>query len=160
MNWDEYLMGFARHASLKSKDPSTKVGAAIVAPDHGLICTGFNGFPSGVLETPERWERPEKYNWVVHAELNAILHAAKHGKKLDGSTLYSTLLPCDRCAMHIHQVGIKKVVIDHYEWIKYSQANQEGVKSGFSRSIQALHEARIPLLFLGLDGTLLAAYTL
>ena len=59
MNWDEYLMGFARHAALKSKD-STQVGAALVlalttalvtAGSHsaeGAITTGFHQFHSGL----------------------------------------------------------------------------------------------------------------
>jgi dCMP deaminase len=47
---------------------------------------------------------------TLHAEENAILDAAKNGKKLEGSTMYITCSPCKRCSNMIAQVGIKKVV--------------------------------------------------
>jgi dCMP deaminase len=47
---------------------------------------------------------------VIHAEMNAIAFASKHGIKLDGATLYVTLSPCTNCANMIHAVGIKRVV--------------------------------------------------
>lgn len=71
MNWDEYLMGFAKHAALKSKD-STQVGCVIVGPDKVIRMTGFNGPAKGVVETEERRERPAKYFYASHAEQNAI----------------------------------------------------------------------------------------
>lgn len=47
---------------------------------------------------------------VLHAEQNAILDAAKYGKKLDASTLYITHSPCSTCALMIKAAGIKKVI--------------------------------------------------
>lgn len=56
----------------RSKDPSTKVGAIIVAPDGKKMSGGYNGFVSGAPEHPENWnDRPKKYPRVIHAELNA-----------------------------------------------------------------------------------------
>ena len=46
----------------------------------------------------------------IHAEVNAILKAAKTGNSVDGSTLYLTLSPCLDCSKLILQSGIKKVV--------------------------------------------------
>lgn len=95
----------------KSKDPSTKVGAVIVGEDDEILSIGFNGFPRGVREDlPERWERPEKYEWVVHAEENAILNAARVGTSLKGATLYVGGHPCASCAGSIVQAGISTVV--------------------------------------------------
>lgn len=48
--------------------------------------------------------------FTLHAEQNAILDAAKHGRKLDGSTIYVTHSPCPTCAKMIAGVGIKKVI--------------------------------------------------
>ena len=41
-------------------------------------------------ELNDRWERPEKYSWVEHAERNAIYAAAREGVRLAGATMYIT----------------------------------------------------------------------
>lgn len=109
MTWDEYYMIIATTAARKSKDPSTKVGAVIVRPDNSVVATGYNGFPRGVADTPERLnDRNIKYSLVVHAEMNAILSARE---SLSGYTLYTyPFMPCDRCFVHVIQAGIRKVV--------------------------------------------------
>lgn len=108
-NWPEYLIGFARHAATKSKD-STQVGAALVGPLGEVRLTGYNGPPQGVEDRPERRERPEKYTWVSHAEMNVIAFAARQGIETAGCTLYVTHQPCSMCSRLIIQAGIKKVV--------------------------------------------------
>lgn len=96
-----------------SKDPSTKVGAVIVTPDTRKVSWGYNGMPAGVEETPEMWERPEKYEWVVHAELNALINCPFDTV---GCTVYVTMQPCHRCMVHLKNAGIKRIVFsDEYE---------------------------------------------
>lgn len=108
MDWDEYGLGFALWAAKKSKDPSTKVGAAIMRPDHTIVSAGYNGFPRGVEDSHERLHNRElKYKLVVHAEVNAILHARE---PLRGYTMYTTLPPCSGCAGSIVQSQISRVV--------------------------------------------------
>jgi dCMP deaminase len=113
MDWDEYFIGFARHAATKSKDRSSKVGAVIVK-NKRVISTGYNGFPCGVDDdVPERHERPLKYSWTIHAEENSIALAAKYGIACEDATIYVTPFhPCSRCAGTIVQSGIKEVIID------------------------------------------------
>lgn len=106
MNWNEYFMEFARTASLRSKDPMTKVGSVIVDSDMRIVSTGYNGFPPGVGEPKNLWERPVKYKLVVHAECNAIGQARRD---LRGSMLYTTLQPCCECLKMIASVGIDRV---------------------------------------------------
>ena len=113
ISWDEYFMGVALLASQRSKDPSTQVGACIVDEDKRILSTGYNGFPKGCSDDEFPWNRDEsagetKYQYVVHAELNAILNAS--GKKLAGATLYVGLFPCNECAKAIIQAGIKEVI--------------------------------------------------
>jgi dCMP deaminase len=115
MNWDDYLMGFARHAASKSKDPSTQVGCVIVGPDREIRATGFNGLPRGVADMPERMERPAKYLWTSHAEENAIAHAARTGARLKDCTAYITHHPCARCARSLIQAGVRAIRIDQSE---------------------------------------------
>jgi dCMP deaminase len=115
MNWDDYLLDLAEAVRQKSKDPSSKIGAVLVK-DHAIISTGFNGFPIGVDETdPSRWQRPQKYQYVCHAERNAIALAARQGIATAGATLYMVgmgppTMPCTECAKLIIQAGIKRVV--------------------------------------------------
>ena len=113
ISWDEYFMGVALLASQRSKDPSTQVGACIVDGGKRILSTGYNGFPMGCSDDEFPWNRDEKlgetkYNFVVHAELNAILNAG--GKSLVGSRIFVSLFPCHECAKAIIQSGVKEVV--------------------------------------------------
>ena len=100
----------ARAAANFSKDRSTKVGAIILTPDYGFSM-GYNGFPRGINDdVDERHERPEKYQWVSHAEMNSITNAARAGLRLKGSTLFCTKFPCTECCKALIQAGIETVV--------------------------------------------------
>lgn len=118
LNWDSYFMGLAHLSALRSKDPHTQVGAAIVDDDHRVISVGYNGLPRGCADQEYPWQREgdvldTKYPYVVHAELNAILNSKWSVK---GTTIYVSLFPCNECAKAIIQSGIKRVV---YESDKY-----------------------------------------
>lgn len=103
-----------------SKDPNTQVGAVIVAPDHLQIASGFNGFPRGIKDDDRLYDRDTKLKLVVHAEMNAILSAARLGIKVDNCTLYLCAKntqgeiwggpPCTRCTVEILQSGITEIV--------------------------------------------------
>lgn len=97
-----------------SKDTSTKVGAIIIGPSGEDRSSGYNGAPRGChadeAGDPRREQRPEKYFWFSHAELNAITNAARVGVPLEGCTIYVTHPPCMDCARAIVQAGIKRVV--------------------------------------------------
>lgn len=113
ISWDEYFMGVSLLAADRSKDPNTQVGACIVSDDNRILSTGYNGFPQGCSDDEFPWNRDDslgetKYNFVVHAELNAILNAG--GKSLVGSRIFVSLFPCHECAKAIIQSGVKEVV--------------------------------------------------
>ncbi|HBA93779.1 MAG TPA: cytidine deaminase [Ruminococcaceae bacterium] len=114
ISWDEYFMGISLLSSMRSKDPSTQVGACIVNEDNRIMSVGYNGFPRGCSDDEYPWERSAdsandtKYPFVCHAELNAILNAGGHN--LTGSKIYVALFPCNECAKAIIQSGIKEVV--------------------------------------------------
>lgn len=111
--WDRKYLDLAKFVSGWSKDPSTKVGAVLVNYDIGQEFIGYNGFPRGVEDLPERYEDRElKYKLVVHAEVNAILKA---GNLARGSSLYvypSFSFPpiCNECAKVAIQAGISEIV--------------------------------------------------
>ena len=122
LSWDDYFMGLAHLSAMRSKDPSTQVGAAIVNPQHRVIGIGYNGFPFGCDDDVFPWAREgksndTKYPYVVHAELNAILNCSQSCR---GCTLYVSLFPCNECAKAIIQSGIAKIV---YESDKYADTD-------------------------------------
>lgn len=51
-----------------------------------------------------------EFGRIVHAEMSAIMDAARRGVPLQGTTLYCTTFPCHMCARHIIAAGIKRVV--------------------------------------------------
>lgn len=98
-------------AELFSKDSSTKVGAIAIAPDTLHIKSiGYNGFPRKIRETEEKWKKPTKYQYVVHAEANLICNASLNGISLENSILVVTKFPCNECAKLIIQSGIKHII--------------------------------------------------
>jgi dCMP deaminase len=106
----EYLRQAYEFAAKNSTDRSTQNGAILVDGEGNIVAWGANKFPMGVAETPERLERPEKYEWVVHAEQAAIFYAARNGIRTAGLTMYGTWVACNNCAKAIVDTGIIKVV--------------------------------------------------
>lgn len=150
ISWDEYYMGVAILASKRSKDPSTQVGACIVSKDNRILSVGYNGTPNAIKDECFNWGKEgdkyeNKYAYVIHAEVNAILNYKGNTNELNDAILYVTLFPCNECAKFIVQSGIKKVVFlsDKYhdkketiasknilskcgiEYIKYSSSKKE-----------------------------------
>lgn len=111
MNWNTRYINLAKEISTWSKDPSKKIGAVAIGDNGQVLSQGYNGFPRGILDLQERYDdRPTKYKYVVHAEMNCIYNATLNGVSLKGATMYVHGLPvCSECAKGIIQVGIKKV---------------------------------------------------
>jgi len=108
-----FFMGTAYLAGLCSKDPSTKVGAVIASPNGELVSTGYNGLPRGADDSEfSRYERPLKYQWIEHAERNAIFNARRVGIPIENCSIYVPFLPCCDCLRAICQVGLKKIFVD------------------------------------------------
>ena len=135
--WDERFVRIAQEVSTWSKDPGTRVGAVLVQ-DRRIIATGYNGFPHGISDDFSRYEcRETKLNYTVHAEVNAILNAAKNGSQTDGSILYVTFSPCVRCATSVVQAGVTRVVCPTVE------SAPERWRADFKLGQALLHEAKV-----------------
>ncbi|CAM9625499.1 unnamed protein product [Pylaiella littoralis] len=112
--WDDYFMSVAFLSAMRSKDPSTQVGACIVNEDRRIVGIGYNGFPMGCSDDDLPWARQAgdeldtKYPYVCHAEMNAILN--KNSADVKGCLIYVALFPCNECAKLIIQSGIREVV--------------------------------------------------
>lgn len=127
---DEFFMSVARLFAVRSHCVSIQVGAVCVR-DERIIATGINGTPSGYVNCDDKFSavfdknttsenlvkiKEEHHDWSslheIHAEMNVILYAARHGIKLDGATLYSTVEPCIYCTKNLMQSGINRIVYD------------------------------------------------
>ncbi|QKT05329.1 cytidine deaminase [Mycoplasma sp. OR1901] len=138
INWDQYFMALTKLSALRSKDPNTKVGACIINARKRVIGMGYNGMPSG-NDNDFPWtrdakeEKDNKYPYVVHAEINAILNSTT---QLENAVLYTSLFPCSNCSKTIVQSGIKEIVYleDKYHdtddaWISRKILKDSGIKT-------------------------------
>lgn len=126
---DRVFLNIAEEIAKFSKCVSAQVGCVIVKEGR-ILSTGYNGTPKNVknccdhfIDYDKPTQRDEHGVWSqkfeIHAELNALIWAARTGIQIDGATLYCTLQPCMECTKNIIGAGIKKVVYDNrYDRIK------------------------------------------
>ena len=130
--WHDYFMDIAELTAKRSNVPTTKVGAVLVY-DKRAISQGYNGYPAGF---PNWRVTGRRKQYEVHAEMNAIIWAARRGMSTEGASLYVNTMPCVECAKAIIQAGIIEV------HTKKKEASKD-----FESGIDLLKEANIPVLF-------------
>ncbi len=108
----EFYLDVAKTVSKKSKDDSSKVGAVIVSTDNSILSVGYNGFPRGFTrdDDPKYHERPLKYDYVIHAERNAIYNAVRSGVSLYNSMMFCTHPSCHDCTKAMINSGVTTMV--------------------------------------------------
>lgn len=142
-NWDKRFIDLANHIATWSKDTNTKTGAVIVDKDKRVVSMGYNGFPSGAVDTREdKYEKPQKYFYTEHAERNAIYNAAKLGISTDGCTMYIMWFPCADCARAIIQSGIKKLVCHEPD------LNLPKWGEHFEKSLEMFNEVNMEIVYI------------
>jgi dCMP deaminase len=144
--WNIKMMELADHIATWSKDRSTRVGAVIVR-GKDPIAMGVNGFPCGCDdEKEERHQRPLKYDWVLHAEENAIIKAAKYGHATDGADMYVNWFPCSKCAGMIVNAGIKRIFCDQEPDFSNVQFG-----AGFKLALEKLYEGGVEVIYMNYE---------
>jgi dCMP deaminase len=113
--WDEYFMGIARAVATRSTCSRKFVGAVIVR-DRTILSTGYNGSIRGTPHCDEAGHMMEDGHCVrtIHAEINAIIQAAKNGTPIAGATIYVTASPCWSCFKAVVNVGIQRIVFGEF----------------------------------------------
>lgn len=106
-SWKKMFVEIAKVVAQRSADPHTQVGAVLVK-NNCVIGVGYNGEPKG-FHFDFDWNSPEKYPYVIHAEMNAISNANRNGVDCNGADIYLTLSPCHDCIKLLIQHGIKNV---------------------------------------------------
>lgn len=115
---DRNFINIAHEIAQASKCVSKHVGAVIVR-DGRILSTGYNGTPAGYTNCCDHWDgkyTEEHHLWSktyeIHAEMNAIIWAAREGIRIKDATIYVTLEPCSECSKNIIASGIKRIVYD------------------------------------------------
>lgn len=110
---DKALMGMADIVAERGTCNRLQVGA-VIAREFRVISTGYNGPPASMPHCAHT-SLDDRVGCTasVHAELNSILAAAKHGVEVNGATLYVTHMPCLTCAQAIINSGISKVFYEY-----------------------------------------------
>ena len=122
--WDEYFMRIAETVATKSKDPSSKMGCVIVDARKRVVSLGYNGMIQNADESKMTLsERPMKYYFAIHSEMNAILFAHQD---LTGCTVYNRVATCENCLKYCLQAGIKRFV---YKELRVHSHSSEPQKS-------------------------------
>jgi dCMP deaminase len=148
-SWNITFMRMAQEMSARSKDTSTKVGAVVISPTGEVLSSGYNGFPRGVNDNePMRQLRPTKYDFVVHAEVNALLNAGRSGTKVSGGILYVTMPPCTNCAGAVIQAGIREIIYLEPD----VQKQIPGWRDKLTYSFQMFNEAGVAYKTMNKDG--------
>jgi dCMP deaminase len=111
---ENYYMTLAKTVATRGTCPKAHVGALLIK-DGSIISTGYNGASVGephCSEVGHNQNSDGHCQRAVHAEMNAILQAAKHGNSTNGASLYITHFPCNHCLKAIRNAGIKEIVYE------------------------------------------------
>ena len=129
-SWKKMFVEIAKVVAQRSADPHTQVGAVLVK-NNCVIGVGYNGEPKG-FHFDFDWNSPEKYPYVIHAEMNAISNANRNGVDCNGADIYLTLSPCHDCIKLLIQHGIKNVYyLKEYKDIELTKQiveNSDGIR--------------------------------
>ncbi|MBN1646173.1 cytidine/deoxycytidylate deaminase family protein [Candidatus Woesearchaeota archaeon] len=119
-SWDEYFMMLADSVGKRGTCDRGRSGAVIVK-NKRVLTTGYVGSPQGLPHCDDVGHMLKEVIHpngtthkhcvrTIHAEMNAILQAAKYGISIDGGTVYCKMTPCHTCAQAIINAGLKRVV--------------------------------------------------
>lgn len=129
----EYFMSVALLSALRSKDPSTQVGACLASKQNSILSIAYNGTPYKMHDDILPWHSfgekdgnlvQIKNPYIIHAEMNAFDNYRGNLSDLHHATLYVLYSPCCNCSKRISQSGIDRVV-----YLREYKKNDESKKS-------------------------------
>jgi dCMP deaminase len=138
-SWDDYFMNIAKVVSSRSTCERKFVGAVIVR-DRTILSTGYNGSIRGMPHCTDVGHMMVDGHCVatIHAEVNAIIQAAKNGVSIDRADLYVTASPCWNCFKAIANAGCKRII--YGEFYRDERIFEVAARIG----IELLHLGAIP----------------
>lgn len=140
-DWDHYFMKFAEAASVRATCDRKHVGAVIVV-NRRVCATGYNGSVAGLPHCDDAGHDMVNSHCVrtVHAELNALAQAARHGVPIAGATVYTTASPCWDCFRVLVNAGIKRLVYQEPYRAEEHQARIEAVAEKLGLEVAQLKQ--------------------
>ena len=108
--WNNYFMDIATLVATRATCDRKHVGAVIVR-NKNILSTGYNGSVAGTPHCQEEGHQMFEGHCVrtIHAEINAISQAAKHGTSILNADMYITTRPCWNCFKVVANSGIKNI---------------------------------------------------
>ncbi len=148
--WDTRWSKVLAVVSEWSEDTSSKYGAVIVDKRQRLVSTGFNGIPQGIKFEAHYHNRPDKYNYFIHAEVNAVLNSHI---PVAGCTIYLLKPPCAQCAGVIINSGITQVKFLRQHDMSEIIEGQDPTnwRTSLEDAESMIHEAGIRMVQVGID---------
>lgn len=109
-DWDNYFLSLAFVVSARSRDQETKHGTIIVDRNNLILGTGYNSFIKGMNDASLPSIRPNKYPYMIHSELNAILNCKMLPREVNGGgKAYVTGRCCNHCLQSLIQSGVNEI---------------------------------------------------
>ena len=136
---NEYFISIAEQVSIRSHDIHTKCGCVLVKDDR-IISTGFNGFAKGLNDGKLPLNRPDKYHFFIHAEMNAVLNLSVKEEKY---TAYVTGEPCFNCLYNLYQHGCAEIIYSDYSKPKMVNEQDKALKDIFFDSFYGMNKVGI-----------------
>lgn len=124
--WHIYFLDLAKHIATRSIDARTKVGCVLTTSNNEIISTGYNSYIRNIDDSILPNYDSSKLDYMIHAEVNAILNAARQGKSTMDAIVYLTGHPCFSCLQYMWQAGIRKVYHYHQD-IKMLAYQQDSI---------------------------------
>jgi len=138
----ENFIKIAEEIASASKCVSMWVWAVIVK-NNRILSMWYNGTPAGYVNCNDHWKweyTKDHHDWSaqyeIHAEMNAVLYAAKTWVNIDWSVLYTTVEPCFNCTKNIVACGIKEVYYKEHNRHDTKRAGKEFLEQNWIKSYQ------------------------
>ena len=111
-DWNEYFLGLCFFIARRSEDANTRHGCILTDQNHHIIGTGYNSLPRGITPGLLPNTRPLKYQYMIHAEENALLNTTLDPWLLnEGGICYCTAKPCLRCLYRLWNKNIRTMYV-------------------------------------------------
>jgi len=90
---------------------------AVIVKEGRIVSTWYNGTPAGYINCRDYFNgeytkdhHDWSYKYEIHAEMNAIVWAAREWIAVEWATIYCTYEPCFDCIRAIIAAWLKKIV--------------------------------------------------
>lgn len=111
-SWQTYFMRQAYNAATRATCDRKHVGCVLVKNNRGLV-SGYNGSLPGQPHCDDAghlyFEGETGCKRTIHAEMNALVIAARNGIAVEGCEAYVTCMPCYNCLKALIAAGVTKV---------------------------------------------------